>query len=65
MPGVSDQRLGREDRRKKTVFGYLRKVLPHGATVVVIFLDQADRYHSTEVFRAVCNFFTCYPILSS
>ena len=41
MPGVSDQRLGREERRKKTVFSYRRKVLPHGATVVVIFPDQA------------------------
>ena len=65
MTGVSDQRLGREDRRKKTVFGYLRKVLPHSATVVVILPDRGDRYHSTEVFRAVCNFLLAIPILSS
>jgi hypothetical protein len=46
-------------------FSYCRKVLPSGATVVVIFADRGDRYHSTEVFRSVCNFLLAIPILSS
>jgi hypothetical protein len=65
MPGFSDQRLGREDHRKKDGLHLPPEGSAERTTVIVILPDRGDRYHPPEVFRSICHFLLAIPILSS